>query len=118
MASSPFLIFVTNLKSSVDLRANISKQLEILKLDYQFIEAVDEAQFTHYEIIESRVNRFSTLIHINLISRFVFNLPMLFCIASFYLVQDINHTLYYGKKFSTIRVYTKKTGLFRYSQAI
>ena len=54
----------------------------------------------------------------NLISKFMFNLPVMFCSASFYLVQDINRTLYYGKKFSTIRIYIKKTGLFRYTQAI
>ncbi len=50
--SSPFPIFVINLKRSPDRKANISKQLDSLNLDYQFIEAVDGTQFTPYEIVE------------------------------------------------------------------
>ena len=50
--SSPFPIFVINLKRSHNRKANISKQLDALNLDYQFIEAVDGTQFTPYEVVE------------------------------------------------------------------
>ena len=50
--SSPFPIFVINLKRSPNRKANISKQLDALGLDYQFIEAVDGSQFTPHEIVE------------------------------------------------------------------
>ncbi len=51
--SSPFPIFVINLKRSPNRKANISKQLDALNLDYQFIEAVDGAQFTPHEVVEN-----------------------------------------------------------------
>ncbi len=50
--SSPFPIFVINLKRSPHRKANISKQLDALNLDYQFIEAVDGTQFTPYKVVE------------------------------------------------------------------
>ena len=50
--SSHYPIFVINLKRSPNRKANISGQLDALGLDYQFIEAVDGAQFTPYEIVE------------------------------------------------------------------
>ena len=50
--SSPLPIFVINLKRSSNRKANISKQLDSLNLDYQFIEAVDGTKFTPYEVVE------------------------------------------------------------------
>ncbi len=50
--SGPFPIFVINLKSSPNRKANISGQLDALDLDYQFIEAVDGSQFTPHEIVK------------------------------------------------------------------
>ena len=50
--SSPFPIFVINLKRSPNRKANISKQLDLLNLDYQLIEAVDGTQFTPHEVVK------------------------------------------------------------------
>ena len=52
MNHSPFSIFVINLKRSPERKANISKQLDDLALDYQYIEAIDGTQFKPYEVVE------------------------------------------------------------------
>ena len=94
------------------LRAHQARRLSMLSL---IIKARWRMQRTlWYRISNTR----SIKVFFNLISRSVLNLFMMFCIASFYLIQDINRTLYYGKQFSTFRIYIKKTGLFKYTRAI
>ena len=52
MNHDPLPIFVINLKRSPERRASISKQLDTLGLEYQYIDAVDGRQFTPYEVVE------------------------------------------------------------------
>ena len=52
MNHSPFPIFVINLKRSPERRTSISKQLDALGLECQYIEAVDGMQFTPHQVVE------------------------------------------------------------------
>ena len=52
MSHNPFPIFVINLKRSPERKASISKQLDALGLEYQYIEAVDGLQYTPHQVVE------------------------------------------------------------------
>lgn len=81
------------------------------------------------QIIKTRVAKQRTLWHeirrasspkeyFYLILRFILNMPIAFLSAFVYFMQDVNRSIYYGRTLSTVRVYVKKIGLFKYTRVI